>query len=99
MSTDDPYAALVKKLLRFREVTFSRNSLWVGRKMFAFWSKGNLILKLPEKRVDVLVSSGEGTRYDPGRGKVQKEWLAVKAPGSTSLGFAKEAIKYAASKH
>ena len=66
--------------------------------MFAFWSKGNLILKLPDKRVDELVSLGEGTRYDPGRGKVQKEWLAVKA-GSTSLSFAKEAMKYAASKH
>jgi hypothetical protein len=53
--------------------------------MFSFSSKDNLILKLPEKRVDELVSSGEGTRYDPGRGKIQKEWLAVKPTRSTSL--------------
>ncbi len=99
MSTDDPYAALVKKLLRYREVTYSRNSLWVGRRMFAFSSKDNLILKLPENRVDELISSGEGTRYDPGRGKIRKEWLAVKPTRSTSLRLAKEAMKLAASKH
>lgn len=67
--------------------------------MFAFWSKGNLILKLPEKRVDELVTSGEGTRYDPGRGKVQKEWLAVKPTGLTLLPLAKEAMKFVSSKH
>jgi len=99
LSTDDSYAALVKKLLRYREVTYSRNSLWVGRKMFAFSSKDSLILKLPEKRVDELVSSGEGTRYDPGRGKIQREWLAVKPTRSTSLRLAREAMKFAASKH
>jgi hypothetical protein len=66
--------------------------------MFSFSSKDNLILKLPEKRVDELVSSGEGTRYDPGRGKIQKEWLAVKPTRSTSLRLAKEAMKLAASK-
>ena len=99
MSTDDPYAALVKKLLRYRKVNFSRNSLWVGRKMFAFPSKEDLVLKLPEKRVDELVSSGEGKRFDPGRGKVQKEWLAVKATRPTSLRLAKEAMKFASSKH
>ena len=98
MSADDPYAALVKKLLRSRKVTFSRNSLWVGRKMFCFSSKEDLILKLPEKRVDELVSSGEGKRFDPGRGKVQREWLAVKPTRSTSLTLAKEAMKFAASK-
>ena len=90
LSTDDPYAALVKKLLRYREVTYSRNSLWVGRRMFAFSSKDNLILKLPENRVDELISSGEGARYYPGRGKIQKEWLAVKPTRSTSLRLAKE---------
>jgi len=99
LSIDDPYAALVKKLLRYREVTYSRNSLWVGRKMFAFSSKDNLILKLPEKRLDELVSFGEGTRYDRGRGKTQGEWLAVKPTCSTSLRLAKEAMKFAASKH
>jgi hypothetical protein len=67
--------------------------------MFAFSSKDNLILKLSEKRVDELVSSKEGTRYDPGRGKIQREWLAVKPTRSTSLHLAKEAMKFAASKH
>ena len=66
--------------------------------MFSFSSKDNLILKLPEKRMDELVSSGEGIRYDPGRGKVQKEWLAMAPTRSTSLGLAKEAMKFVASK-
>ena len=67
--------------------------------MFAFSSKDNLIIKLPEKRVDELVSSGAGTRYDPGRGKVQKEWLAAKPTHSAWLRLAREAMKFVASKH
>lgn len=66
--------------------------------MFAFSSKDNLVVKLPQIRVDELVASGEGERHDPGRGRVQKEWLAVKPTRSTSLRLAREAMKFAASK-
>ncbi len=37
-----------------------------------------------------LSTSGEGTWYDAGRGKIRKEWLAVKPTRSTSLRLAKE---------
>jgi hypothetical protein len=66
--------------------------------MFAFSSKDNLVVKLPQERVDALVASGKGKRHDPGRGRVQREWLAVKPTHETSLLLAKEAMKFAASK-
>lgn len=67
--------------------------------MFAFSSKNNLVVKLPQERVDALVASREGKRFDPGRGRVQREWLAVKPTRETSLRLAREAMKFAASRH
>ena len=40
-----------------------------------------LVVKLPRSRVDELVAAGEGDRFDPGHGRIQKEWL------SANLGF------------
>ncbi len=37
----------------------------------------NLVLKLPKERVDELIAAGRGTRFDPGRGRVMKEWVSV----------------------
>jgi hypothetical protein len=67
--------------------------------MFAFSSNNDLVVKLPQERVYALVASGQGKRHDPGRGRVQKEWLAVKPTHETSLRLAKEAMKFAALKH
>jgi hypothetical protein len=46
--------------------------------MFASLSKrGEFIVKLPRSRVDALVETGDGVRFDPGHGRLMKEWLAV----------------------
>ena len=40
-------------------------------------SQGTLVVKLPKSRVDALVDAGIGERFDPGHGRVMKEWLVV----------------------
>jgi hypothetical protein len=76
---------------------FGSKGLKVARKLFAFVSsKGRLIVKLPKERVDELVSSGKGRRFEPAPGRVMKEWLAVDAgPDSNWLRFVREALEFA----
>ncbi len=56
---------------------FGATGLMVGGKAFAMAYKGNLVVKLPKERVDALVTSGVGQRFEPGTGRTMKEWLAV----------------------
>ena len=76
---------------------FGSKGLKVARKLFAFESKGRLVVKLPKERVDELVSSGKGERFDPGHGRVMKEWLTIDLRGKALwLGVAREALEFAA---
>jgi hypothetical protein len=46
--------------------------------MFATLSSdGSLVVKLPRQRVDALVAAGEGRPFEPGPGRVMKEWLEL----------------------
>jgi hypothetical protein len=56
---------------------FGSTSLKTGGKIFAMLVKGRLVVKLDRRRVDELVGSGRGERFDPGHGRIQKEWLSV----------------------
>jgi hypothetical protein len=56
---------------------FGASGLKVGSKLFAMLSKGELVVKLPAARVDELIASGTGTRFDPGHGRLMKEWVVV----------------------
>ncbi len=58
---------------------FGSDALKVDGKIFAMLSRGELVLKLPRSRVDELIASGVGTRFDPGHGRVMKEWVTVDA--------------------
>ena len=40
-------------------------------------SRGELVVKLPRERVDELVETGAGHRFDPGHGRLMKEWIAL----------------------
>jgi hypothetical protein len=57
----------------------SRPGLRVGKKVFAMLgAEGELVVKLPKDRVDTLVESGAGARFDPRRdGRLMKEWATV----------------------
>ena len=57
----------------------SNPGLRVRGKIFAMLSaKGELVVKLPKERVDELVGSGAGARFDPRRdGRLMKEWVTI----------------------
>ena len=57
----------------------SRPGLRLGKKVFAMLgAQGELVVKLPRDRVDALVASGAGARFDPRRdGRLMKEWATV----------------------
>jgi hypothetical protein len=52
----------------------------VGRlfEAFALVVKGELVVKLPRERVDELVDAGTGRRFDPGHGRLMKEWVTLR---------------------
>jgi TfoX/Sxy family transcriptional regulator of competence genes len=56
---------------------FGSTSLKTGGKIFAMLVKDRLVVKLPATRVEQLVADGIGERFDPGHGRIQKEWLSV----------------------
>ena len=56
---------------------FGSTSLKANGKIFAMLVKDKLVVKLPRKRVDELVDTGAGERFDPGHGRIQKEWLSA----------------------
>jgi hypothetical protein len=46
--------------------------------MFATLSSdGAFVVKLPRQRVDAFVAAGEGRPFEPGPGRVMKEWLEL----------------------
>ena len=58
---------------------FGATSLKTNGKIFAMLVNGRLVVKLDRKRVDSLVASGDGTNFDPGHGRLMKEWLDVES--------------------
>ncbi len=79
---------------------FGSSALQAGGRIFAMLSaKGRFVVKLPKARVDALVASGDGERFDPGHGRVMKEWLALDPTSAASwLVLAREALEFVASK-
>jgi hypothetical protein len=64
---------------------FGSSGLKVDGKIFAMVSRdGELVVKLPRERVDELIASGTGTRFDPGHGRLMKEWVSVSPRHSRS---------------
>jgi hypothetical protein len=96
----DPFQAVVDAFAGDRAVTFGKmfasNGLKVGGKIFAMLVKGRLVVKLPRERVSQLIEAGTGEPFDPGHGRLMKEWVAV-APGAAPwLDLAREARRFVA---
>src|SRR5215510_9544731 len=51
--------------------------LRVRNKIFAMHFRGSLVVKLPKLHVDELVASGDGQAFEPGPGRVMKEWVVI----------------------
>jgi|SRR6185437_14933204 len=78
---DDLYACLAAryaaKAAAGHSKGFGSNALKINGKIFASLSRGRLLLKLPEARVDSLVKLKKGVRFSTGVGRVKKEWITV----------------------
>lgn len=109
-SPEDRYATLVQALLTAEAVSyaehavqssrkFGSSALTIRNKIFAMLVKGQLVVKLPKQRVDALLAAGLGERFDPGHGRLMKEWFAV--PPTSELDWlvlADEAMQFVTSK-
>ncbi len=78
---------------------FGSSGLRINDKIFAMISSRNQFdVKLPRERVNELVASGVGEYYDPGHGRLMKEWLVVASPfDERGLSLAREAMEFVAS--
>ena len=79
---------------------FGSSALKVNGKIFAMVSSaGSFVVKLPAQRVDALEASGAGRRFDPGHGRLMKEWIALDPKLSqTWLSLAQEALRFVGAK-
>jgi hypothetical protein len=72
----------------------SSNVLSVNGKIFAMLVKGRLVVKLPTQRVDELVAARAGTYYDPGHGRLMKQWISISAGRAAWVELAKDAYAF-----
>ncbi len=70
---------------------FGSNGLRVDGKIFAMLAQGTLVVKLPRARVDELVAAGHGERFDPGHGRIMKEWFVATGSKLVWADLAREA--------
>lgn len=103
------YAALVESLIDTPGVThapedggargrFGSSALKVDGRIFAMLTRGRLVVKLSRRGVDALVASGDGQRFDPGHGRLMREWLSLEPASALDwLALAREAMQFVAS--
>jgi hypothetical protein len=103
MSAEERFEVLVGEMLATNGVTppkpgngFGSNALRYHNRIFAMCVRGRLVVKLPEARVDDLVASGEGVRFDANKGTPMKEWLSLDPASKLDwLALAGEALDFA----
>jgi hypothetical protein len=77
-----------------RAKMFGAPCLKIGGKIFVTLFKETLVVKLPPARVAALVAAGTATPFDPGMGRVMKEWVALAPDAADWLPLAEEARVY-----
>jgi hypothetical protein len=94
---DPRFQPVVAAFAKDRRVTyggkgFGSSGLKVDGKLFAMIaSRGQFVAKLPKDRVGELVRAGKGAYFDPGHGRLMKEWVALDGAPASWLALAKEA--------
>ena len=77
MSIEELWQDLKNYFLDMNGIAKQGESLKINKKMFAMLSKGNIVVKLPKERVEELLENKIGNPYDPGNGKIMKEWVIL----------------------
>ncbi len=101
---DSRYEDLIDDLMGEPGVTppggggFGRSACRFNGKIFVMFVRGRLVLKLPEDRVDDMITAGHGVRFDANKGTPMREWLSLDpASDQPWLPLAKEALSFARS--
>ena len=110
ITPEERFATLVEGLRSLPGVTppshgtqskkgFGSSELKIHDKIFAMLVKGKLVVKLPKSRVDALVASGDGERFDPRHdGRLMKEWVTIEPTSEEGwLELSREAMEFVAS--
>ncbi len=98
-ATDALFSPIIEAFHDNAEVSLGRlfgsTGLKVSGKVFAMMVKGNLVVKLPKERVEALISAKLGEYFDPGHGRLMKEWIVLKPKAEAQwLKLAKEAQQF-----
>jgi hypothetical protein len=101
-AVDDPgFAPVVAAVASKGGVTrearqgFGSGALKVNGKIFAMMTpRAEFVVKIPRARVDELVNQGVGERFEPGPGRIMKEWLALDGHPERWIELAKEAYRF-----
>ncbi len=95
---DERLAPVAKAYLLDRErggtKKFGSNALKLNGKIFAMLSKGHLVVKLAKSRVDELVEKRLGEYFDPGHGRLMKQWVMITSDRCSWIDLAKEAYDF-----
>ena len=95
---DPRFAPVVEAFAKNRQVTrgkmMSSYGLRINGKIFAMFGRGRFVTKLARERVDQLVSAGKGERFDPGHGRLMKEWVVVGEGKADWIELAREAYEF-----
>jgi TfoX/Sxy family transcriptional regulator of competence genes len=98
VAVDPRLEAIAKAFERTPGVTFGKLFASIGLKVrgkiFAMVVRDKLVLKLPKLRVDELVASKAGTHFEPGPGRVMKEWIAISSNKLDPVSLAREAFTF-----
>lgn len=98
MEIDLRFVPVVRAFDGVRGVTagklFASYGLKVNGKIFAMFGRGRLVVKLPKEQVDEMVNAGKAERFDPGHGRVMKEWAALHGEEAKWVELAREAYRF-----
>ena len=56
---------------------FSAIGLKVDGQIFAMLPRERFVVKLPAPRIDALIAAGKAERFDPGHGRLMREWAVI----------------------
>jgi hypothetical protein len=99
-TTERKFARVVAALSKEPGVTvggkgFGSSGLKFEGRLFAMVSsKGMFVAKLPNDRVDELVQRDQGERFNPGHGRLMKQWIALSGDEPSWIELAREAYRF-----
>ena len=71
------------------------DGLRIDGRIFAMLVRGELVVKLPRDRASALVERLEGRLFEPGTGRVMREWVSVPVERAAAWsGLADEAFEF-----